>query len=79
MAEFKENFKGKHNNFDCILCSVKNDTQKHSFSCPEVNSRIKIDGKYKDIFEKNISKSLSITLLEIRKLREKYFVPSMGP
>lgn len=79
MSEFKENFKGKYNTFECVLCSLTNDTQEHSFSCPEVTSRIKIDGKYKDIFEKNISKSLSKTLLEIRKLREKYFVPSMGP
>ena len=79
MAEFKENFKGKHNNFDCVLCSVKNDTQEHSFSCSEVTSRIKFSGNYKGIFEKNISENLSKTLFEIRKLREKHSFPSMGP
>ena len=55
MADFEENFKGKHKNYVCVLCSVTNETQEHSFICSEVTSRIKISGNYNDIFEENIS------------------------
>ena len=49
------------------------DTQAHSFECRVVKVDIKIEGSYKDVFEKKIKPELAKTLLDITNLRENYF------
>ena len=33
MAEVKNNFKGKYEDWICLLCNIDNDTQRHLFNC----------------------------------------------
>ena len=42
--------------------------------CPEVKTKIKIEGNYDDIFEEDIPSDISKTLLRISKLREEVII-----
>ena len=69
-AFFKENMKTSFQSTPCPFCLVQPDNQTHSMVCPEVKTKIKIEGNYDDIFEEDIPSDISKTLLRISKLRE---------
>ena len=74
-AKYKENMKNSYitTSTACPLCLVQPDTQKHSLQCPAVKNEITIEGRYEDIFEKDIPTDISKTLLRINTLREDLF------
>ena len=70
VANFKENFKGKYTSTGCPLCCVQIDTQAHSVQCDQMKMKIKMEGKYSDIFGSKIPIEISKTLYKISKIRE---------
>ena len=72
-ARFKENMKNSYNVRTCPLCCLQLDTQAHSLQCPEVKSKITVEGNYKDIFSQNIPRNISKTLMRITELRKEFF------
>ena len=71
-ALFKENMRSNYTDDTCPLCKEQPDRQSHSFECKIINSRISVQGSYKDIFKKKITPELSKTLLEITQIRSGY-------
>ena len=70
-AEFSENFRGTSGPANCILCNNHLDNQPMSFQCSVLNAKLKLKGKYEDIFEENISKDIVRSLKLIDRYREK--------
>ena len=56
---------------NCPLCGLHLDNQAMAFNnCPVLKANITINGKYEDLFKKNISIELVKTLVNISKFRE---------
>ena len=73
VAKFKQNMKSSFSVATCPFCLVQPDTKAHTFQCPDLKLKVKLEGNYCDIFSENIPKDISITLLKISKIREDIF------
>ena len=62
VANFKENCKGKYTSTGCPICCVQLDTQAHSLQFDQMKMKIKLEGKYSDIFGSKIPTEISKTL-----------------
>ena len=71
-AKFEENFKNGKEHIICPLCQLHYDSQNLAFQCPVVNTNIKVNGKYEDIFKEDIPKEVAITICKIVKFREEF-------
>ena len=75
MSEVKTNFKGKYENFQCNLCSTKEDeTEQHVIECTEINKRKTQNNKppdYKDLYSRNVKKQLTIAQYFIENMKMK--------
>ena len=72
VAHFKENYKERYKDkvTVCPLCTIHLDTQAHALQCPEIKSKIQIEGNYRDIFKNKIPSEISKTLFKISQLRK---------
>ena len=69
-AKYKNNMKNSYLSPCCPFCFVQLDSQQHSLQCEKVLSKIKIEGKYEDIFKEDIPSDITKTLMRMKKLRE---------
>ena len=69
MQNFGENYRGNRQFVPCKLCNLHLDSQQMSFHCNEVRKNVKIIGKYDDIFEDHIEKTLARTVQNIMEYR----------
>ena len=76
-AIFKSNMRSQYSDLSCMMCSLDEDSQPHSFNCKTLKKDILIDGKYEDIFAEKIPPSTVKTLVRIMKFRENQ--PFDGP
>ena len=72
-AMFKMNYRNSYLNTACPYCLVQPDSQAHSLQCTVVKQKLDIQGVYSDIFDEDIPRDISDTLLKISKLREEIF------
>ena len=72
MQNFGENYRGSREFVVCPLCNSHLDSQQMSFNCNEVKNHVKIIGKYEDLFQDNIEKTLAQTALKITEFRSSY-------
>ena len=77
-AKYKENMKNSYSSIACPVCLVQPDTQVHSTQCPEVITKVKIQGDYKDIFTNDIPSDISKTLLKISKFRKEFLLSPLS-
>ena len=72
VANFRENFKEMYKNKTtvCPFCTIHLDTQSHSLQCDEMKIKVKMEGKYDDIFKQKIPANISRTLFKISQLRK---------
>ena len=69
-AEFKTNYKGKHQSLVCPFCQDQPDSQAHSMHCRVICQHVNIEGDYSDIFDEDIPANISNTLLKIFNYRK---------
>ena len=69
-AKFKDNYKGSYLFPTCPYCLIHMDTQAHSFQCNEMRNSVKIEGKYEEIFKREIPQEVINTIVRISKHRE---------
>ena len=73
VAKFWENMKSNQNlPLACPLCHLQPDTQRHSFQCEIIKTRMKVKGSYSDIFLDNVPVDTVKTLMTITELRDNY-------
>ena len=73
VAKFWENMKSNQNlSLACPLCHLQPDTQRHSFQCEIIKTRMKVKGSYSDIFLDNVPVDTVKTLMTITELRDNY-------
>ena len=69
-ALFKMNYSNGYTNTACPCCQDGPDSQQHSFQCSVVQQKVNVVGEYSEIFNDDISKYISDTILRITNYRE---------
>ena len=54
----------------CPFCTIHLDTQPHALQCDDMKTKVKMEGKYEDIFKQKIPADISRTLFNISQLRK---------
>ena len=70
MAEFGENYRGGSDRKMCPYCNTHIDSQALGFQCPIIQSHVKVEGDYRDIFSENIPIETIETLKRIMDYRK---------
>ena len=66
MADFGENFRGNRAQVLCPLGCASKDTQQHAYEqCEPIHSKVNIEGKYVDLFEKHIPPRVAANISKI--------------
>ena len=69
-ALFKMNYSNGYTNTACPCCQDGPDSQEHSFQCSVIQQKVNVVGEYGDIFNDDVSKDISGTILRIMNYRE---------
>jgi hypothetical protein len=69
-ALFKMNYSNGYTNTACPCCQDGPDSQEHSFQCSVIQQKVNVVGEYGDIFNDDVSKDISGTILGIMNYRE---------
>ena len=67
MATFSENYRGQEPQKPCQICGLHVDSQEHSVSCVKTMQNVNKNGKYCEIFSRNISCDTAVMLEQIMK------------
>ena len=76
VTDLKTNFKGKYESFECDVCKIDDETQKHIIECKEIIKEKKEDKElpeYEELYKRNVQNQVIIArhFLENMKIRKK--------
>ena len=70
-ALFKMNYSNGYTNTACPCCQDGPDSQEHSFQCSVIQQKVNVVGEYNDIFNDDVSKDITDTILMIMNTEKK--------
>ena len=75
VTDVKTNFKSKYESFECYVCKIEEETQKHIIECTEINKEKKEYEKlpdYEELYKRNVKSQVLIArhFLENMKMRK---------
>jgi len=75
VTDVKTNFKSKYECFECYVCKIEEETQKHIIECTEINKEKKEYEKlpdYEELYKRNVKSQVLIArhFLENMKIRK---------
>ena len=77
VSNVKINFRGNHENFECKVCKMEDESQQHIIQCKEINKMRKCYEKppeYEELFGRNVEKQVKLVqhFMENVKIKEKF-------